>query len=293
MAEAAPEPMEGVDGVSIALQTCGASAAQREAIVNEGFTGMIDLLIMEEKEVAEMMTNITRLSQARGGVRIGAILTKKVKALVYWCKERQRQGLDLDANEFTAEELLTTLERMAVEVGEDESKLELPTKFETHKWVSWVKKVENYLWQIKGRNNTPLYYVIRKTREIDAPPFVSAEEERIYQTAHRGPAYNKDNQKVYEILTQLLSGTMAWTWISGYEATKNGKGAFEALRRHYDGPGQVEKRLAYAYDLLSNTHYKSERQFSFETYVTKLSEAFEVLKDNQVAKPEREKWTTC
>ena len=36
-------------------------------------------------------------------------------------------------------------------------------------------------------------------------------------------------------------------------------------------------------------HYRSERQFSFENYVTKLSEAFEVLADNDTAKGEREK----
>ena len=71
--------------------------------------------------------------------------------------------------------------------------------------------------------------------------------------------------------------------------TKNGRMAFEALRQHYDGPGQVEKRLAYAYNILNNTHYNLERQHSFESFVTKLSEAFEILKDNNVANSEREK----
>lgn len=131
--------------------------------------------------------------------------------------------------------------------------------------------------------------MIRKPRNADSPPFESLEEERTYEIAHRGAAYTKDNQKVYEILTQLLSGTMAWTWISSYESSKNGRGAVQALRTHYDGPGQVEKRLAYAQGILNNIHYKSERQYSFENYVTKLSEAFEILKDNQIPKQEREK----
>jgi hypothetical protein len=84
------------------------------------------------------------------------VVTKKVKALVYWCKEQKRHGSNLDANRFDQEALEETLTRMAVDQGEDDSKPELPTKFDTHKWVSWVKKVENYLWQVKGRNNTPL-----------------------------------------------------------------------------------------------------------------------------------------
>jgi hypothetical protein len=276
-------------GVRMALEVCGASDEQQDAIVAEGFENMSDLTVMEEKDITDMMTNITRLPVNRGGVRIGAVVTRKVKALVYWCKEQKRRGKDLDANRFTEEELEETLTRMSVETADDDTKPELPTKFDTHKWVSWVKKVENYMWQVKGKNNTPLMYVIRKTRTVASPPFASEQEERIYQTAHAGPAYMQDRQKVFQLLTQMLSGTPAWTWISSHENTKNGRMAFEALRQHYDGPGQVEKRLAYAYNILNNTHYKSERQYSFESFVTKLSEAFEILKDNDVAKSEREK----
>ena len=174
---AAAAPLIDIGGVHASLIMCGATPNQRNAIVSEGFTGMADLLSMEEKDITDMMTNITRLATNRGGVRIRAILTKKVKALVYWCKERDRQGLNLDANGFTAAELMNTLERMGVEGGEDESKPEMTTKFDTHKWVSWVKKLENYLWQVKGKNNAPLFYIIRKTRTPDSPPFASIEEE--------------------------------------------------------------------------------------------------------------------
>jgi hypothetical protein len=97
------------------------------------------------------------------------------------------------------------------------------------------------------------------------------------------------NQKVFEILTQLLSGTMAWLWTPSFEGAKNGKGTFEALRTHYDGPGQIKKRLGYARNILANIHHRSKKQYSFKSYVTKLSEAFEILKDNNVEKAEREK----
>jgi hypothetical protein len=73
-----------------------------------------DLLILDEKDITDMMSNTTRLAVNCGGVRIGAVLTKKVKALVYLCREQQRQGLELDANGFTDEELKATLQHMAV-----------------------------------------------------------------------------------------------------------------------------------------------------------------------------------
>jgi hypothetical protein len=176
-----------------------------------------------------------------------------------------------------------------VENIEDDSKPELPAKFDVNKWVSWSKKIENYLWQLKGPNNIPLVYVIRKTRAADAPPFVTVEEERMYQTTHTGPAFTRDNQKVWGILHQLLGRNPAYTWISRYEGTKNGKAAYQALRVHFDGPGESMKRNNHAYKILENTHYKSERLFMFENYVTKLSEAFEILEDNGMGKNELER----
>ena len=276
-------------GVDMVLAVCGADAAQVASIKGEGFASMADFLIMKTEDVATMTTNLTRLQVNRGGSRIGAVLTKKLEALIYWCHERRRQGRELDANEFSQAEMLETIERMAVEETKDSLQPELPKEFKTHKWISWSKKFENYLWQVKGRNGTPLIYIIRKERSPTAGDFTSEDERRIYQVTHRGQAYQDDNKKVFQVLTQLLSDTPAWTWISRFETTKNGKGAMKALRDHYDGPGEVEKRLSFAYSEIENAHYRSERTFSFEKYVTKLSEAFEILSDQGMAKPEREK----
>ena len=271
------------------LAVCGADAAQVASIKGEGFASMADFVIMRTEDVPTMTTNLTRLQANRGGSRIGAVLTKKLMALIYWCHERRRQGKELDANEFTQAEMLGTVERMTVEETEDSLQPELPKEFKTQKWISWSKKFENYLWQVKGRNDTPLIYVIRKERLPTAGDFKTEDEKRIYQVTHGGQAYQDDNKKVFQVLTQLLSDTPAWTWISKFETAKNGKGAMEALRAHYDGPGEVEKRLSYAYNEIENAHYRSERTFSFEKYVTKLSEAFEILSDQGMGKPEREK----
>jgi hypothetical protein len=169
--------------------------------------------------------------------------------------KQQRQGLDLDANRFTEEELKGALEGMAIKAIASETKPELPSKFESQKWVSWSKKVKNFLGQVRGCNNTPLIYVIRKVRTPMSTPFTTTEEKRIFLTSHRGAAYNEDNQTVFQLLTQMLSGTGAWTWICMLKTAKNGKGAYEALRNEYDGLGQVEKQLGYARNILANTHY--------------------------------------
>ena len=51
----------------------------------------------------------------------------------------------------------------------------------------------------------------------------------------------------------------------------------------------MEKRISYAKRELETAHYKSERVFTFEKYVTKLSEAFQILEENGIPKVEREK----
>jgi hypothetical protein len=86
-----------------------------------------------------------------------------------------------------------------------------------------------------------------------------------------------------------MADTPAWTWISKYESKKDGRAAMKALRDHYDGPGEVEKRISYAKRELENAHYRSEKTFTFEKYVTKLSEAFQILDENGIPKVEREK----
>lgn len=63
----------------------------------------------------------------------------------------------------------------------------------------------------------------------------------------------------------------------------------QALRDHYDGPAQVEKRIAEAHAILERVYYKSEQTFSFEQYTTKLNEAFDILEENGVPQHERDK----
>jgi hypothetical protein len=128
MAAVPPPPEIGLNGVRLALTRCGASLTQRDAIIQEGFTGMDDLLFMDESDVERMMSNITKLRANQGGVRIGALLTKKVQALVYWAKEQDRHGMDLDANRFTELQVRETIGQMMVENIDDDSKPELPAK---------------------------------------------------------------------------------------------------------------------------------------------------------------------
>jgi hypothetical protein len=80
------------------------------------------------------MSNIAKLTVNHGGVRMGAVLTKKVKALVYLCREQQRQGLELIASGFRDEELKATLQGMAVTMTPSLNFLQMPE-------ISWQIRI--------------------------------------------------------------------------------------------------------------------------------------------------------
>ena len=73
------------------------------------------------------------------------------------------------------------------------------------------------------------------------------------------------------------------------DRTQNGRGAWISLVQHYDGPGEKERRIALATEQIKSLHYKDERTFTFETFITKLKSAYEILADNGIPKAEREK----
>jgi hypothetical protein len=154
--------------------------------------------------------------------------------------------------------------------------------------VSWCERVTNHLSQLKGHNGTALSYVIRKKESWPkGTPFKSKEEKRLYSVKLEGPLFEEDNNRVWAILAGLLSGSPGMTWISEFE--HDGRKAMKALRDHYDGPGERKKRVGQAYSTLRYTEYKSEKQFSFENYVTRLSQAFEDLAEAGLGKNETEK----
>jgi len=136
-----------------------------------------------------------------------------------------------------------------------------------------------------------LSYVVRKDRD-DALPFATEEERLLYSIAHQGEAYKADNKKVFQIMTELLSDTPAWTWISRYEKTANGRLAMKALRDHYDGPGEVEKRLAHAYNELANAYYRSERKFPLSPTSPSYQKHLRSWKTMESLSTSGKKWTT-
>jgi hypothetical protein len=57
----------------------------------------------------------------------------------------------------------------------------------------------------------------------------------------------------------------------------SGRSAMNALRLHYEGEGEVNKRIGVARATLSTTIYRNEFAYSFEKFATRMKTAFTVL----------------
>jgi len=128
----APNPLLDAAGIALALTACGA-APNQWAIIAEGFTVMVDFLVLQLEEVSDMTQNLMHVAMAHGGVGIGAMLMKKLKALVCWWHECDHTGENLDTREFTQIVLQSLLESMSVEATKDKSPPELPIEFKAVK----------------------------------------------------------------------------------------------------------------------------------------------------------------
>jgi hypothetical protein len=96
----------------------------------------------------------------------------------------------------------------------------------------------------------------------------------MYQMPLSGENFKRDNKLVYNMLKLACIKTDAWTWIQDHDNSSNGRKAWLALVGHYDGTGELNKRLERAKEEISRLHYKDEKAFPFERFVMKLKENF-------------------
>jgi len=133
-----------------------------------------------------------------------------------------------------------------------------------HGWDAWRIGFVNKLSATIGAAKVTIDYVVRKDVD-DEYVFQDEDEERMYQMPLEGENYKRDNNKlVYSMLKAACVKSDAWTWIQDHDRSGDGRAAWFALVNHYDGTGELNKRLARAKEEISRLHYRNESVFPFE-----------------------------
>lgn len=126
----------------------------------------------------------------------------------------------------------------------------------------------------------PLNYVIRDN-EVPVPNAVYAtESETLVKNALlQGVQFDRDNERVYGILKQLILEGPAWPFIiQDVDRASHGRNAWLALRAHYEGESFLTKQKEKAYAALDTIHYMGEHAtFTFEHFTNVLTKAYHDL----------------
>lgn len=154
-----------------------------------------------------------------------------------------------------------------------------------------LENIDNYLRTKRGRRGSPLAYVVRDHEalpEANPDPLVqdpgyglpTFQEELIRRTRLTGPDYQQDNDAVWQVLYHVTHDGPGWDWISSFSSSRNGRGAYQALRLHYLGDAYQGRVKASADKVIQSTFYDGQKHnFTFEMYASRLAKAFSDLAD--------------
>lgn len=253
--------------------------SQTRLIEFEGIDDVDDLANYTDTEIDQMADRNSKRSPAAQRVQFGLKRTKYLKAVCHWVRRNAREGLTSDVRELTPILIADLIQDMVTQAakGLGDAKLYYPEAFVATDYKNWIKKVENYLDSRTGKSGVPLSYVIRPAN-VDPAEAPDEYTRTIWAASFDTPQFRDDNREVYHLFKDLLTKTEGATW---FEKVKdgNGRAAHLLLREHYVGEAHDMRRAAAANAKLETLFWKSEASFSFEKYLTRLSEAFKELED--------------
>jgi hypothetical protein len=277
-----PIPPVVINPIHGVLQVCGVNAlASRDVFIfTEGLDSMEAFALLSgDGDVTEMAKRMSSRSVNAGRVILGTMHIKRIQALVFWVKDLAKRGITPDPDEWDVDEMTKAMERKEADANFDKVEVDLidPGKCQTDfGWDAWQIAFMNKLSATMGAAKVPVSYIVRPNIDLSYV-FQDEDEERMYQMPLTGENFKRDTKLVYSMLKAACVKTDAWTWIQDHDKSANGRQAWLSLVQHYDGTGELNKRVERAKEEMNRLHYKDEKSYPFERYITKLKENFFIL----------------
>jgi hypothetical protein len=278
---------ESLAAFQAALGRIGFTPAAQQAVTNQGFINVTLLGLVTTDQIKQVCKLI------REGVRpvpINMLQQQMLLSFCYWVVNRQRLGLPVDADDFTAV-LAFEQSQLMVRLQEDEALADketvakLPDKFKLpSQWRVFAEMIKTYLSQLKGSGRVALNYVIRKAPTPAPGTIYQTDAEQAVAIAPlAGDQYNRDNAKVYGILKQLCLEGPGRSYILDFDHAKDGRGAWLAMYNHFQGESYCNCAKLEVYTILDTIHYEGEKKgFTFEKFVEKHNECYlELARHNE------------
>jgi hypothetical protein len=262
--------------------------AERAIVRANTFETLDQLLYVEEKDIRSMVEELGKRTIANGRVIFGMGRTQLMIGLMHWvqdCAFRYDEPIDIVTIEFDT--LLqainhATARKAMKDSVEIQTKATTPGKFKKESdWHDWHGRFMTFLSNIPGMKGVPLSYIVRDKeipdRNIRFDNFV---ERSIACAPLTGTTFVIDAQQVHSYLLGFVQGENTEQWVKHLFGKANGRLDIMALRDHYGGEGNMSRRLADADLLYKTLHYKSEKSLTFEKFLDRAQEMFNIYEEN-------------
>jgi hypothetical protein len=97
-----------------------------------------------------------------------------------------------------------------------------------------------------GAAKVPVDYIVRPDWDDHDEKILDDDETRRYRMPLTGENFKRDNKLVYQMLKLACIKSDAWTLIQSFDRAADGRKAWLALVGHYDGTGELTKRVERA-----------------------------------------------
>ena len=266
-----------------ALTRIGINAATRNAINENGFTTVRDLISVQSEDLDKLPKHLEAwkdpVAPPANQVRIPFVALTKLKAMRYWVLAQRCIGVeDPNANDFTAAVIEETLARMQADKdykrATEDTEIRKPEKLiDLVKWTKFWELFTTYLGRVKGAALTPLSYLVREheavTPDLFDAEYGSVQERLIATTALSGTHFVLDNRTLYDEFKPLVVDGPGWSFVKKFDKSKDGRGAVLALKTQAEGTSAKLTRKQAAYASIASSAYLGPRKgFTFANYVT-------------------------
>jgi hypothetical protein len=254
-------PDNPIEHMREALIRLGLTAVTVTEFTNNGITTLNHLRMLTEDDLGRLIKQIHQDNQ------------QFIHAVRFWANRMYILGQPFEIQAVTELLAETWAEIMKVEKEAATAPTDLikvPEQFKKDtKWKVWKESVTTYLHSKKGQASIPLAYIVR---EHDIAPqgaaYATVHDELVNRAIHFGAEYNTNNGIVYDLLQSLTLNGPAWSWISGFQATRNGRGAWKALVTYYEGDAMQTRSKQECYDAIFKATYQGpKRTFDFSSHV--------------------------
>mmetsp|Transcript_24287 Transcript_24287/g.34812 ORF Transcript_24287/g.34812 Transcript_24287/m.34812 type:complete len:264 (-) Transcript_24287:4728-5519(-) len=226
--------------------------------------------MLATEDLNRLIKQIHRDNQG-AGLLIPFMSQQYIHALHFWINRQYILGRHYPLETFGVVQAMYWSERMKAETVAATDIIKAPEHFKKDtKWKSWMESVTTYLHSKTGQAGVPLAAILRDhDLPISGTMYATAHDELVDASILVGPEFAINNGVIYYLLHSLTLNGPAWSWVQGFQRTRNGRATWKALLGYYEGDSMQTRSKQEAYNSISAAVYAGPRRgFDITTYTT-------------------------